>query len=198
MFNGIVRSVGTILSVVKAPGGCVCEIRTNLARTYRPGESILLSGICTTVVKAKKGSATFFLMDETLEKTSARDWKKGTRINIEPALRAGQDMSGHIVTGHVDGIGYVKEIKTIGDMTRVRVSVPSILSRYLVPKGSIAIDGVSLTVVDVNRSHFSVALIPFTKTHSTLGALKEGKSINIEVDVLAKYVERLVYNTRKQ
>ena len=192
VFSGIVQSVGVVLSVKKNKGGKTCDIRTSLRRNYRPGESILLSGICTTVVAAKNDVVRFFFMEETLEKTTAKSWTKGTRVNIEPALMVGQDLSGHMVTGHVDGMGIVKTIRKTGRTIRVAVSVPAALSRYVVSKGSIAIDGVSLTVVDTARSQFSVALIPFTRGHTTFSALKEKDSVNVEVDVLAKYVERLM------
>lgn len=190
MFTGIVRSVGIVTAVLPMKGGRQCAIRMNLKRRLKKGESVLLSGICTTVTQFAKGSATFFFMDETIEKTSAVGWKKGTAVNIEPALRAGDDLSGHIVTGHIDCRGVVKEVAKNGRMSRCTISLPSSLSRYIVSKGSVAVDGVSLTVVDVSRSRFTISLIPYTLAHTTLRRLQAGDIVNIETDILAKYLEK--------
>lgn len=201
MFSGIIKNVGTLTHVTKKAGGVeyevtlklyakVDEITHTMKRSWNIGESVLIAGICSTIIKKKARSFVVFHMPETLAKTTSAEWKKGTRVNIEPSLKVGDDISGHIVSGHVDGTARVTAIMPEGDCKRITCSLSKELANYLIPKGSAAVDGVSLTVVEVGKQSFSVALIPYTLKHTTLGALKKGDRVNVEVDQVAKYIEK--------
>lgn len=190
MFSGIIKSVGTIVRVTEKRGGREYEIRTAFRRSWKIGESVLIAGICSTVIKKTARTITVFHMPETLVKTTSASWKKGARVNIEPSLRVGEDISGHVVSGHVDGTARVSVIKKEGECQRVTLVLSKNLARYMIAKGSVAVDGVSLTVVDVKQTSFSVALIPYTLEHTTLGKLKTGDRVNIEVDQVAKYIKK--------
>lgn len=192
MFSGIIKNVGTIVRVTEKHGGREYEIRTALRRSWKIGESVLIAGICSTIIKKTAKTITVFHMPETLEKTTSASWKKRTRVNIEPSLRVGEDISGHIVSGHVDGTARVSAIKKEGECHRVTFALSKDLAKYTIPKGSIAVDGVSLTVVDAGRQSFSIALIPYTLSHTTLGILKKNDLVNVEVDHVAKYIEHYV------
>lgn len=192
MFSGIIKNVGTITRATEKRGGCEYEIRISLRRSWKIGESVLLAGICSTVIKKTAITITVFHMPETLTKTTSVSWQKGTAVNIEPSLRVGEDISGHIVSGHVDCTALVSAIKKEGDCRCITFSLKKDLARYMIAKGSVAVDGVSLTVVHAGQTSFSVALIPYTLAHTTLGALKKGDRVNIEVDQVAKYIEKYV------
>lgn len=192
MFSGIIKNVGTITRVREKQGGREYDIRTHLRRSWKIGESVLIAGICSTILKKTSSTITVFHMPETLAKTTSAEWRKGTRVNIESSLRVGDDISGHVVSGHVDGTGRVSAIKKEGDCKRMVFSLTGALARYMIPKGSVAVDGVSLTVVDAGKQSFSVALIPYTLSHTTLGTLEKGDRVNIEVDQIAKYIEKYV------
>ncbi|MBT3908104.1 MAG: riboflavin synthase, partial [Rhodospirillaceae bacterium] len=155
------------------------------------GASICCSGACLTVID--KGSEWFAAMvsAETLSKTTLSDWKVGTPVNLERALRMGDELGGHIVSGHVDGVGTLDASETEGDSTRMIFEAPSDLIRFIAPKGSITIDGVSLTVNDVTDNTFGINVIPHTQEATTLGALSVGGTVNLEIDMLARYVARL-------
>lgn len=190
MFSGIIKNIGTITRVTKKGRGAEYVIAVPMKRARKIGESVLVVGICSTVIKKTPTTITVFHMPETLKKTTSEQWKKGTRVNIEPSLRVGEDISGHVVSGHVDGTAHVADIKKEGDCKRITLSLSSNLAKYMIPKGSVAVDGVSLTVVDALKTSFSVALIPYTLQHTTLGALKKNDVVNIEVDQVAKYIEK--------
>lgn len=192
MFSGIIKSVGTIVRVTEKQGGREYVIAISMRRSWKIGESVLIAGICSTVIKKTTRTIIVFHMPETLAKTTSAEWRKGTRVNIEPSLRVGEDISGHIVSGHVDGTAAVSTVKKEGDCRCVRFAISKDLARYMIPKGSVAVDGVSLTVVDAGQTSFSVALIPYTLSHTTLGTLEKGDHVNIEVDQLAKYIEKYV------
>ncbi len=185
MFTGLVREVGTVASF-KA-GRLVVEAETAGAL----GDSVAIDGVCLTVVEAAPGRLAFDVVPETL----ARVKPFGARVNVEPALRAGDPLGGHQVQGHVDGVGRVAAVTPEGDGVRVRVEAPPELLRYCVEKGSIAVDGVSLTVAAVDEQAFEVALIPHTLEVTTLSELAPGSPVNLETDVLAKYVEKLLPGT---
>ncbi|HET8606062.1 MAG TPA: riboflavin synthase [Gaiellaceae bacterium] len=183
MFTGIVREVGTVVAA-KQDGGAtrlVVEAGTEAA----VGDSVAVAGVCLTVVEAADGRLAFDAVAETLRRSSLGRLRPGDRVNIEPALRAGEPMGGHIVQGHVDGAGAVRET---GEPTWF--DAPADVLRYCVEKGSIAVDGCSLTVAALDETGFAVALVPHTLAATTLGALEPGDSVNLEADVLAKYVER--------
>ncbi len=190
MFSGIIKNSGTITRTTKKSGGIEYEITHTIKRSWKVGESVLVAGICSTILRKTPRVFTVFHMPETLAKTTSAEWKKGTQVNIEPSLKVGDDISGHIVSGHIDGVARVAGIKKEGDCKRVTFSLSKNLAKYLIPKGSVAVDGVSLTVVDAGKQSFSVALIPYTLLHTTLGVLKKGVGVNIEVDMMAKYIEK--------
>jgi riboflavin synthase len=153
------------------------------------GDSVAVDGICLTVVEASNGRLAFDVMRETVGRTKPF----GSEVNLEPALRAGEPLGGHYVQGHVDGLGTVRSIDPEGDGKRVWFDAPGNLLRYLVEKGSITVDGVSLTVTDLDERGFAVALVQHTLSATTLGAVRPGDKVNLETDVLAKYVERLMH-----
>ena len=193
MFTGIVRERGRIESVDGGASGVRLVVNApETAAGASLGDSVAVSGVCLTVVAADNGTLAFDAVPETLRRSSLAQLVPGDVVNLEPALRAGDPLGGHYVQGHVDGVGRVRAIDAEGDGRRIWIDPPAGLLRYLVEKGSIAVEGVSLTVADVDAQGFAVALVPFTLAETTLGALSEGASVNLEVDVLAKYVERLV------
>ena len=186
MFTGLVREVGTVRSM--QDGRLVVE--TMLAAAL--GDSIAIDGVCLTVVDNTDGALAFDAVPETLARTSLGTLDGGSRVNLEPALRAGDALGGHYVQGHVDGVGVVRSVEPEGVGKRIWFDAPPELLRYVVEKGSIPVQGTSLTVAAVDHGGFAVALIPHTLEATTLGALVPGTSVNLEADVLAKYVEKLV------
>ena len=195
MFTGIVRELGTIESVQGGADGVRISLRAAAtAGAAAVGDSVAINGCCLTVTAAEGGLLHFDAVPETLERTSLGQLAAGVAVNVEPALRAGDPLGGHLMQGHVDGAGVVHGIQPEGDGRRVRIDAVPALVRYCVEKGSIAVEGVSLTVASVNASSFEIALIPHTLAVTTLGALAPGQSVNLEVDVIAKYVEKLVAN----
>jgi riboflavin synthase len=196
MFTGIVTDVGTVRSAEQR-GDLRLVIETGYDMdSVELGASIACSGACLTVVD--KGGD-WFAVDvsgETVSKTAVDQWREGARLNLERPLRLGDEIGGHIVTGHVDTVGQVVEVTTEGDSKRVDIGVPRALGPMVAAKGSVAIDGVSMTVNEVRDSdggtHFSVNVIPHTAQHTTLGELAPGKQLNVEVDVLARYIDRML------
>jgi riboflavin synthase len=175
--------------VVSMTGGRLV-VRSTLGTEL--GDSIAVNGVCLTVVAHESGTLAFDAVPETLARTSLGALDHGSRVNLEPALRAGEALGGHYVQGHVDGVGTVRSVEPEGDGKRVWFDAPPEINRYVVEKGSIAVDGTSLTVAGVDDDGFAVALIPHTLEATTLGALEPGDPVNLEGDVLAKYVERLL------
>jgi len=199
MFTGIITDIGHVRAVEKAG-----DTRFTLATAYPAegieiGASIACSGACLTVVaKGRDEAGDWFAVTasaETLDKTKLGAWTEGSRVNLERALKVGDELGGHIVTGHVDGLGTVESVKPEGDSWRLRFKVPKTIAPYVASKGSIAVDGVSLTVNEVEDTPggtvFGVNVIPHTHAHTTLGDLREGERVNLEIDVLARYVARL-------
>jgi riboflavin synthase len=195
MFTGIITDVGTVQLVTQRG-----DKSFKIATIYDPtsvdiGASISCSGACLTVVaKGGRAGEAWFSVDvspETLEKTTADNWTVGTRINLERPLKVGEEIGGHIVSGHVDGIGEVLHVKPDGDHTRIVIRPPKPLAKFIAPKGSIALDGISLTVNEVDRETFGVSIIPHTSKVTTWGTLKPGDNVNIEIDMLARYLARL-------
>ncbi|MGQ0503492.1 MAG: riboflavin synthase [Panacagrimonas sp.] len=194
MFTGIIESIGTI-SAVEPRGGDV-RMRIDAADGYLAdvalGDSVAVSGICLTV---REKTATGFAADlsvETLQATGAGAWAAGRRVNLEKALTPHKALGGHLVSGHVDGLGRLLEKREEARSWRMRFAVPAELSRYIARKGSITIDGISLTVNEVEAACFGVNIIPHTLSQTTLGDLKQGDSVNLEVDLVARYLERLL------
>ena len=182
MFTGIVREVG---GVVSFDGG---RLVVDTAVEAQPGDSVAVDGVCLTVVNGDAGRLAFDVVPETLSRVKPF----AAQVNVEPSLRAGDPLGGHYVQGHVDGVGRVREVESESEGLRVSVEAPAGVLRYLVEKGSVAVDGVSLTVAELEDDAFSVALVPHTLEVTTLSGLGPGDIVNLEVDVLAKYVERLV------
>jgi riboflavin synthase len=193
MFTGIVRELGIVEAADGGPEGMRLRVRAQqVAAQAALGDSVSLSGACLTVTEVDGDTLSFDAVPETLERTSLGRLRPGDALNVEPALRAGEPLGGHIVQGHVDGVGRVLAVPREGDGARLEVEPPPELLRYCVEKGSICVEGVSLTVAALSPRSFTVALIPHTLEVTTLGGLAPGNEVNLEVDVLAKYVERLL------
>lgn len=193
MFTGIVREVGR---VVVADGGqdgleLVLEAPATAALTA-VGDSVSVDGCCLTAEEVGDGRITFHAVPETLSRTTLGQTRVGDLVNVEPALRVGEPLGGHVVQGHVDAVGRVRSVEAEGEGRRVVVDAPADVLRYCVEKGSIAVEGVSLTVAELVEGGFGVALVPHTLQATTLSSLAAGDAVNLEVDVLAKYVERLL------
>jgi riboflavin synthase len=200
MFTGIITDVGTVESVV--PEGALKRMRISCvypAETIAIGASIATGGPCLTVVA--RGSAnrrTWYDVDigaETLERTTADSWRTGTKLNLERALKIGDELGGHLVTGHIDGVANIVSIEPFDGMSRFVLAAPASLARFIAEKGSVTLDGTSLTVNSVDGKEFSVLLIPHTLSVTTWGARRVGDEVNLEVDLMARYVARLAEAT---
>jgi riboflavin synthase len=196
MFTGIITDIGTVRSAEQRG-----DLRLTIGCGYDLGKvdlgaSIACSGVCLTVVDKGDDWFAVDVSGETLSRTAADQWQEGARLNLERALRVGDELGGHLVTGHVDGIGEVIGTCPKGASTRIGIRVPQALGPALAPKGSVTLDGVSLTVNEVrdevDGTHFSVNIIPHTAQETTLGSLAPGRQLNVEVDVLARYLERML------
>jgi riboflavin synthase len=197
MFTGIVTDVGNVLSAEQRG-----DLRLRIGTAYDLdtvdlGASISCSGVCLTVVDKGEDWFAVDVSGETISRTAADHWHEGAKLNLERALRLGDELGGHIVTGHVDAVASVVGTCPEGDSTRIGISVPRELAPMIAPKGSITLDGVSLTVNDVRdaedgNTHFSVNIIPHTAQHTTLGQIEAGQQLNVEIDVLARYLSRMI------
>jgi len=193
MFTGIVRELGRVVAVEGGDAGVRLAVEApETAASTGVGDSVALNGCCLTAIDVANGRISFQAVPETLGRTSLAAFRPGTAVNVEPALRVGEPLGGHYVQGHVDGVGRVRSTEPEGDGRRLRIDTPPDVLRYCVEKGSISVEGVSLTVAELHDDGFSVALIPHTLAVTTLGRLESGDAVNLEADVLAKYVERLV------
>ena len=193
MFTGIVQDVGQIVTLERRGGDVRLRIavdRLSLAVT-RAGDSIAVSGVCLTALEIDTKGFSADVSNETLSLTTLGALEVGSRVNLEPALKAGDALGGHLVSGHVDGLGEVLEVREDARSVRMRFACPPSLAKYFARKGSVAIDGVSLTINEVGPTEFSVNLIPHTQAVTTLGEFKPGRRVNLEVDQVARYVERL-------
>jgi len=203
VFTGIVTDLGEILDVSEQAEGLR---RVTIACGYDPesieiGASIACSGPCLTVVaRGRDGHRAWFAVDvaaETLRVTNAGGWQRGTRLNLERSLRLGDELGGHLVSGHVDGLAELLAREDLPDMARLSLRAPAELARFIAPKGSAALDGVSLTVNEVDDNEFSVLIIPHTLKVTTFGALRAGAQLNLEVDLMARYAARLLEVARR-
>ena len=193
MFTGIVREVGRVEAVEERGESVRLVIRApETAAAAAVGDSVSLAGVCLTAVEVADGTVAFDAVPETLRRSTLGRLETGGGVNVEPALRAGDPLGGHIVQGHVDDVGTVAALEREGDGARLEIGAAESIVRYCVEKGSITVDGVSLTVAGVDGATFSIALVPHTLAATTLGRLQPGAPVNLEVDVLAKYVERLL------
>lgn len=190
MFTGIITDIGTVESI-KKNGDTRIAIRTSYdTNTLLTGASVICSGACMTVVDKGDGWFAIDVSQESLDRTNLGKWKAGSKVNLERSLRMGDELGGHIVTGHVDGLAVVDEILPVGDSHKLVLTAPESLKRFLAEKGSVTLDGVSLTVNGVEDNYFWLNLIPHTWAHTTLGLLSEGDEVNMEIDVLARYISR--------
>ena len=192
MFTGLVADLGRISNHELTDDGVRVTVESGLASELSEGDSVAVNGVCLTATEVGERSFAAEVMNETLERSSLRDARAGAEVNLELPLRASDRLGGHVVQGHVDGIGTVEQIEPDGFARRVRVSAPDEVLRYVVSKGSVAVDGVSLTIAELDDASFTVSLIPETLERTNLGQARAGSRVNLEVDVLAKYVEKLV------
>jgi riboflavin synthase len=192
VFTGLVQDLGRVTVVDATDDGVTLSVRTKLAGEIGEGDSVAVNGVCLTATAIADGEFQAEVMHETLRRSSLAEASAGSDVNLELSLRAADRLGGHIVQGHVDGLGAVRDVREDGFARVVTVGAPPELLRYVVEKGSIAVNGVSLTVVDVGADWFSVSLIPETLERTTLGSAAPGAPVNLEVDVVAKYVEKLV------
>jgi riboflavin synthase len=192
VFTGIVREQGRV--VAAEAGGGSLRLRIEAPATAAaavPGDSVAVAGCCLTVTTTADGRLDFDAVPETIRRTNLGRLAAGAHVNLEPALRAGEPLGGHFVQGHVDGTAHVEGLEPEGDGARLVLRLPPELLRYCVEKGSIALDGVSLTIAALRNDGVEIALVPFTLEHTTLAAATPGDELNVEVDLLAKYAERL-------
>ncbi len=192
MFTGIVKEIGRVAEVAREGEGLRLRIEASLAGELAAGDSVSVSGVCLTAVESGESAFTADLSPETTARSSLGSLAEGDPVNLELPLRPADRLGGHIVQGHVDGVGAVEAVSDDGNAREVRFTAPAGLLRYVVEKGSVTVDGVSLTVTDVDDAGFSVSLIPETLERTTLGAGRPGRPVNLEVDVIAKHVEKLL------
>src|ERR671936_266428 len=194
MFTGIVRERGRVLSAERAVGDGDLHLRIHAPGTAaetKPGDSVTVAGCCLTATAILDGAIEFDAVPETLARSTLGALAEDAEVNLELALRVGEPLGGHFVQGHVDGVGQVRSLEPEGDGARLWIDLEPELLRYCVEKGSLAVDGVSLTVAELDERSVAVALVPYTLRKTTLGTLRPGDAVNLEVDLLAKYVERL-------
>jgi len=192
VFTGLVAELGRVAAVESRDGATRIRVEAALAKDLDEGDSVAVNGVCLTAIDPANGGFAADLSAETLARSSLGSLAPGAQVNLELPLRPADRLGGHIVQGHVDGLGRVADVTDDGGGREVRFDAPADLLRYVVEKGSIAVDGVSLTVAAVDDAGFSVALIPETLARTTLGQAREGRPVNLEVDVIAKHVEKLV------
>jgi riboflavin synthase len=196
IFTGLVQSVGVIERETSSGDGVRLTVSTPLAAELKEGDSIAVNGVCLTASEVEGDSFTAEVMNETLLRTSLQAVGRGAPVNLELPLRPSDRLGGHMVQGHVDAVGTVVSTSEDGFARRLEIEAPAELLRYVVPKGSIAVDGVSLTVAECGEQSFTVSLIPETLARTNLGEAQPGTQVNLEVDVLAKYVEKLMVGSR--
>ncbi len=191
MFTGLIEEVGTVSRLQASAQGAALRLRAGrLAPEVAEGDSLAVSGICLTVEEIQGEQLTFHLGQETMERSTARRWAVGQRVNLERAVAAGDRLGGHIVQGHVDAVGTVTGVRPAGDTIWLALSFPAQGAPYLVEKGSLAVDGVSLTVARLQGANLEIQIIPYTWEHTALADLRPGREVNLEYDILGKYVVR--------
>ncbi|MCL4551059.1 MAG: riboflavin synthase [Bacteroidetes bacterium] len=198
MFTGIIEEVGRTEAIKPIAGGKSLTISAEkILSGINTGDSISINGVCLTVTKFSARNFTVDAVGETLNKTTMNELKIGDNVNLEPALRLSQKLGGHIVQGHVNDVGEISELKKLGENYLLSVLVPVALEKYLIKEGSIAIDGISLTIADVDRNKCTFSIIPHTWANTNLNAKKIGNKVNIEIDIITKYVEKLLAGTKE-
>jgi riboflavin synthase len=193
VFTGIISELGVVADVRPMGGGIRISIDAQgITKALKEGDSVAVDGVCQTVVAVTGSVFTVEAVEETLSKTTLGSLKRGSRVNLEPPLRVGDQLGGHFVQGHVDGVGIVKSVTPLADSTMIEVEIPDELARFVVTIGSIALDGISLTVASLKKNCVTVSIIPHTSKHTTLSEIVVGSRVNVECDMLGKYVEKLV------
>jgi len=192
VFTGLIAEVASVAALRRNGAGATLEVRSRLAGELDEGDSIAVNGVCLTVSEVEAGGFQAEVMAETLSRSSLGDLQPGSEVNLELPLRSGERLGGHIVQGHVDGTGTVSAVHEDGFGRVLEIGIDEQLARYVVEKGSVAVDGVSLTVSALHDHGFAVSLIPETLKRTNLGRIGEGAVVNVEVDILAKHVERLI------
>ena len=198
MFTGLIASLGTVERLAEGSTSCRLTVRApQLLSGVKIGDSIAVNGVCLTVVHLRGDTFTADVMPETVRRTTLHLLQPGDRVNLEKALRPTDGLDGHIVQGHVEGVGTIQQIISEGNARVFRIQAPGELLRYIVEKGSIAVDGISLTVTETDDSGFGVSLIPHTAKMTTLGYKSAGDAVNLETDILARYVEKMLGMDKK-
>ncbi|MBM4140281.1 MAG: riboflavin synthase [Nitrospira sp.] len=193
MFTGIIVEMGEVAALERRAGILHLSLRAKeILKDVRIGDSISINGVCLTVVDVRNDTMRFDLSDETLRSTNLGQLKTGNRVNLEPSLRPDSKLGGHFVLGHVDDIGRIRSKVDMGDTFKVEIEAPAEIMHFLVEKGSVAVDGISLTVVDILKGSFTVVIIPHTARNTTIGFRGPGDTVNIEVDIIGKYVARFL------
>jgi riboflavin synthase len=190
MFTGLVEAVGELVERAPTAGGYRLRLATELAAELKPGDSLAVNGVCLTVVRADAGKMDADVGPETIRVTTLGKLAVGSRVNLERPLRADSRFGGHFVQGHVDAIGRIEAVRPAADFHWLTVSFPPELARLIVLKGSIAVDGISLTVARLESDRFDLQIVPFTLEHTNLGSARDGEAVNLEADMIAKYVVR--------
>jgi riboflavin synthase len=193
VFTGLVAGRGEVTSLEHTPGGIRIEVAAGLAGELSPGDSVAVNGVCLTATGVSGGRFTADVMNQTVSTTSLAGLRAGRHVNLELPLRPADRLGGHFVQGHVDGTGTIAGVQDDGFARQITIAAPPEVLRYVVHKGSITVDGVSLTVAELDSRSFTVSLIPETLERTNLGAAEPGTTVNLEVDVLAKYVEKLMH-----
>ncbi len=193
MFTGIIIELGEIISLEKKTESAKLSLKGNeIVKDVALGDSIAVNGVCLTVVDIEKDGLSFDVSVETLRSTNLGNLKRGDRVNLEPSLKPNSKMGGHFVTGHVEGVGRIRSKKPLGNAVKIEIEAPDNVLKYLVGKGSVAVDGISLTVVDVLKDAFSIVIIPHTAKVTSIGIKNIGDTVNLEPDILGKYVAKFL------
>ena len=193
MFTGLIVEMGTIVSLQRKSTGIVLSLKSHdVVNSAKLGDSIAVNGVCLTVVNKSNNCLSFDLSEETLTSTNLGNLKAGDAVNLEPSLSPVSKIGGHFVTGHVDGVGKIRSREPLGDMAKFKIYAPGYIMGFFVEKGSVAVDGISLTIVDVLKKGFTVVIIPHTAKLKTMGFKGPGDTVNIEADILGKYVARFL------
>lgn len=192
MFTGLIQELGTVRSLSRGTVGKLVVAAEKTPGEVAIGDSVAINGACLTVTAVSGGEISFDAVPETLSRTSLGELRPGDRVNLETSLKAGQAIGGHFVQGHVDGVGTIESSRSLGESQVIRIAAPAGVLRYVVEKGSIAVDGISLTVASCDKSGITIAVIPHTLDATTLHAKRAGDKVNLEADILGKYVEKLL------
>lgn len=192
MFTGLIEEIGTVRSLARGTVGRLVVASEKVAAGVGIGDSVSVNGACLTVTSISGGEIAFDAVPETLSRTTLGDLRPGDKVNIESSLRAGEPIGGHFVQGHVDSVGTIESSSSLGESRVIRIGAPGEVLKYVVEKGSIALDGISLTVASCDKSGFSIAVIPHTLDATTLHLKRPGDKVNLEADILGKYVEKLL------